>query len=180
MGPRWLVGVRWSVRSACLACALIAACSQTVISVLPAQTPRQIRAPVPVEVAVDATGVFMPMHVSGAGVAYSDVDRALARSLESALAAVFPRLSLASDQRLLLRVEILETHAEYAEGRLVVRMATRATLRRVRGNAYIAQTHAHTSHSALVSPQRGSSVVIACTDAISTELSGWLLGLELH
>lgn len=162
-----------------LALAAPPACSESIISVLSAHSLTK-RAEAPITVTVDATNVRLPMRVSGTAVAYSDVDRALARSIEVAAERALPKVGLEPGQRMSLFVEIIEARAEYAEGRLIVILDTRATLRRVRGNAYIAQTHAHVSHSGHVRLARGGPVVVACTDSIAAHLSGWLLGLDLH
>lgn len=154
-------------------------CSESVISVLPARSLAQ-HAETPVTVAVDATSVRLPMRVSGTSVTYGDVDRALSRSIETAIARALPKLRLGSGQRLSLFVEILEARAEYGDGRLVITLDTRATLRRVSGNTYVAQTHAHARHSGHVKVAHGSPVIIACIDSIATQLSGWLLGLDLR
>jgi len=172
------------VHSACFVCmaAIFSACGTSVVSVLPTQssiTPR-VGAPRPIEVTVDATTVRLPLVVSGANVAFGDVDRALARSIDQALAAASPKFSLPPGLHLELQVELIDVHGEYSRGRLVIGMAARATLRQRKGNAYVAQTHAHSTASAHVSAARGAPAVLACTDSIARQLSGWLLGLELR
>jgi hypothetical protein len=130
-------------------------------------------------VVVEATAVHLPLPVSGANVAYSDVDRALSRSIGEATTEVAKKIAGAgrSDQ---LTVELIEAHAEYSVGRLVVSLTTRDTLRARTGNTYIAQTYARGSASGIVSPERGGTVVLRVTDAIGSQLSGFLLGLDLH
>jgi hypothetical protein len=131
-------------------------------------------------VAVDATSTHLPLPVSGANVAYGDVDRALAQAIEQALATTTKDLEQRSAKPVGLAVELVEARAEYAHDRLVVRMAVRATLRENSGNVYLAQTHAHASASAVLPPERGAPVVLECADSISHQLSGWLAGMELR
>jgi hypothetical protein len=175
-------GAAGFVQSACLACALLStsACARSVISVLPAQAMAQEAVPQPVSVRVDATTVRLPLVVSGAEVAFSDVDRALSRSVRKAIAAPMSKLTLAPGAHLDLQVEIVEAHAEYSHERLVVGLAARATLRREKGNAYVAQTHAHATASEHGPAAHGATAVLVCTDSIATDLARWLLGLDLR
>src|SRR5262249_25519976 len=103
-------GAAGFVQSACLGFALLSAprCAPSVIAVLPAQTTAQDVALQPVSVRVDATTVRLPLAVSGADVAFSDVDRALSRSVRKAIAAPVSKLTLAPGTHLDLQVEIVE------------------------------------------------------------------------
>ena len=130
-------------------------------------------------VVVDATNTHLPLAISGANVAYGDLDRALARAVEGALARLSGELAARHARRLELAVELVEAHAEYARERLVVRLTVRATLRESSGNVYLAQTHAHASASAVIAPERGATVVSDCDAAIARQLSGWLDGMSL-
>jgi hypothetical protein len=159
-----------------------AGCAIPVVSVLPTQasTGAPPRSPGPIAVVLNATAVRLPLVVSGADIAYGDVDRALARSVEQSLQSASPRLTLPPGAHLQLQVEIVDARAEYSSERLVIEMAVRATLRHTKGNAYIAQTHAHSTASAHAPPSRSASAVLACTDSIANQLTGWLLGIEPH
>ncbi len=128
--------------------------------------------------AIDVTSVHLPLAVSGANVAYSDVDRALGRSIARETAGFEGRWGSAG-RPLELDVELIEAHAEYAGGRLVVRLTTRSTLRDRAGNRYIAQTYARGSDSATVVVDQGGAVVRSATDAVGRRLAGWLAGLDL-
>jgi hypothetical protein len=147
-----------------------------VISILPAQVASSEQRASPLSVVVDASNTHLPLPVSGANVAYGDVDRALSRSIEGALVRVSAELAARHARRLELAVELLDAHAEYSRERLVVRLTVRATLRENAGNVYVAQTHARASASAVILPERGASVVSDCDAAIARQLSGWLEG----
>jgi hypothetical protein len=161
--------------------AFVAGCGgPSVVSVLPAQARVEAERASPLRVAVDATSTHLPLTVAGAGVAYGDVDRALARAIEHALEPTTQELARRSAAQLGLAVELVEAHAETSRDRLVVRLAVRATLRENAGNVYLAQTHAHASASAVVPAEHGAQVVLDCTDSIAHQLSGWLAGMDLR
>jgi hypothetical protein len=150
-----------------------------VISILPTEvTGEEERAPA-LSVAVDASNTHLPLPISGASIAYGDVDRALARAIERALGRLSGELAARHARRLELAVELVEAHAEYVRERLVVRLTVRATLRESTGNVYLAQTHAHASASAVIAPEHGATVVSDCDAAIARQLSGWLDGMSL-
>jgi hypothetical protein len=158
---------------------IVVGCSgPRVISILPAQmTGSQDRAS-PLSVALDATNTHLPLPITGANIAYGDVDRALAQAIERALVQLSGELAARHARRLELAVELVDAHAEYSRERLVVRLTVRATLRESAGNVYLAQTHAHASASAVIAPERGASVVSDCDAAIARQLSGWLEGMS--
>jgi L-asparaginase II len=160
---------------------LFAGCGgERVISVLPARTAIAAEASPPLRVAVDTTSTHLPLVVSGASIAYGDVDRALARAVEHALDPTLAELARRNARKLDLSVELLEARAEWTQDRVTVRLAVRATLRENAGNVYLAQTHAHASASAAVPAEHGAQVVLDCTDSIGRKLSGWLTGMDLR
>jgi hypothetical protein len=152
----------------------------SVVSVLPARPSAEEDRASPLRVVIDATTTHLPLAVAGANVAYGDVDRALARAVEHALETTSQDLARRNARQLGLAVDLVEAHAEYSHDRLVVRMTVRATLRETLGNVYLAQTHAHSSASAVVAAESGARVVLDCTDSIGHQLSGWLSGMELR
>jgi hypothetical protein len=173
--------------TACVLCrlisiaALVVSCNgPSVVSVLPARATVQEDRARPLRIAVDATSTHLPLAVTGAAVAYGDVDRALELAIEHALESTAQDLARRNAQQLGLAVELVEAHAEYSHDRLVVRLAVRATLRENVGNVYLAQTHAHSSASAVLPVERGAKVVLDCTDSIGHQLSGWLGGMDLR
>ena len=132
------------------------------------------------EIRVDATSAHLPLNVVGASVAFADVDRALERSVEQALAPLEDELEAHHASRRELFVELTSAHVEYIRGQLVSELTVRATLRQMSGNAYLAQTHAHSNASSTTAPESGAFVLIQCTDAIASQLSGWLSGMNLN
>jgi hypothetical protein len=159
---------------------IVAGCSgPRVISILPAQVARSEDRTPPLSVVVDATNTHLPLAISGANLAYGDVDRALSQAIERALVRLSAELAARHARRLELAVELIDAHAEYSRERLVVRLTVRATLRENAGNVYVAQTHARASASAVVAPERGATVVSDCDAALARQLSGWLDGMEL-
>jgi hypothetical protein len=160
---------------------LVASCGgEQVVSVLPARAPSELEAAPQVRVAVDATSAHLPLAVAGASIAYSDVDRAIARAVERALAPAATDLTRRSARKLGLSIELVEAHAESTQGRVLVRLTVRATLRENTGNVYLAQTHAHASASSALPAERGALVVLNCADSIAQQLAGWLAGIDLH
>jgi hypothetical protein len=160
---------------------LVASCGgERVVSVLPTRVPTEAEASPPLRVAVDTTSAHLPLAVSGASVAYGDVDRALARAVERALEPTLSDLTRRNAHKLTLSVELVEAHAEATRDRLIVRLAVRATLRENAGNVYLAQTHAHANASAAVPAEHGAPVVLDCVDSIGLKLAGWLGGMDLR
>ena len=127
-------------------------------------------------VVVDATSIRLPLSVSGAAVAYSNVDRALEEAIS---VGAVPVLEAHGRGRYELFVELVEARADYSGSRLVVALTVRATLRSRTGNAYVAQTHARAAASASVTPEQGGGEVRAAARSIGAKLAGFLLGLEL-
>src|SRR5579859_5903795 len=127
-------------------CVVALGCRPTnVVSALSSRaspTPAFEHADAPLKVRVDATSAHLPLSVAGSNIVYTDVDHALEQSIRTALAVAPGRSAIAAGRQRELLVEIVEAQAELPNGRLVVRMIVRATLRENAGNAYVAQTHA--------------------------------------
>lgn len=127
---------------------------------------------------VDSASVRLPVVVSGAPVAYGDVDRVLA---DAVFAASLPAIQRrGGERRYELFVEIVEVRAEYSGGRLVFELTARATLRDRNGNTYIAQTHARSRASRTAPPESGARDVRTVAETIGAELAGWILGLDVR
>jgi len=133
-----------------------------------------------VHVSLDASSARLPLDVSGASVAYGDVDRALIESIERATRPLAEELVRRRARPLELTLELVNAHAEYDHGRLLVRLGVRATLRERAGNLYLAQTHARATASAALPAERGSNVVLDATNALGDQLSNWLAGMDLR
>jgi len=131
-------------------------------------------------IALDTSNVHLPLEVSGANVAFGDVDRAVVGSVERATRSVAEDLARRHARPLEMTVELVSAHAEYERGRLLVRLAVRATLRERAGNVYLAQTHARGASSAVIAAERGGKVILETTDALGEQLSGWLAGMDLR
>ena len=161
--------------------ALTSACSGTrIVSVLPEQAQTRAHAAPLLLIRVDATSTQLPLAVAGASIAYGEVDRALAVSVEHATRTLSEELARRHARPLAFTVEIVDAHAEDDRGRLLVRMTVRATLRERAGNAYVAQTHAHANASAAFAPDEGGKAVLEVTDSLGGELAGFLAGLDLR
>ncbi len=161
--------------------ALADACSGTrVVSVLAERPSASIEHMPPLLTTIDASNAHLPLNVSGASVAYGDVDRALADSVERATRSLAEELAQKHARPLELTLEIVDAHAEYERERLLVRLGLRATLRERAGNTYLAQTHVHASAAATVTPERGAKIVLEATDTLGGKLSGWLAGMDLR
>lgn len=161
--------------------ALVSACSGTrVVSVLSDRAHERSELASPLRVTIDATNAHLPLSVAGANVAYGDVDHALAGSVERATRPLVAELARRNARPLELAIEIVEAHADEEQGRLLVRMSVRATLRERAGNTYVAQTHAHASTSAVVPADHGGKAVLEVTDSLGDKLAGFLAGLDLR
>ena len=135
---------------------------------------RAVSADEPLRVIVDTSSLHLPLAVVGANVTFTDLDAALAWSVERALLPIKSRLAKPNARALELHVELLEARAEETSGQLGVSLVARATLRQRAGNAYVAQTHAHARCSGAPAPSGGSQVVLQCTTAVARQLQGWL------
>ncbi len=122
------------------------------------------------EVVARTASVKDPLPVSGADVAYADLERALGQAV---IRAVHPR----HDQT--LTVELVAAEAAYKHSRLSVSLVARATLRAREGNAFVTQTQVICRDAALVTPENGASVVWSCMTRLGRDLSGWLDGVKL-
>ena len=120
------------------------------------------------EVVARVAGVEDPLHVSGASVAYSQLDRALDRAV---LRGVHPR----HDHT--LTVELIAGDARYRDTRLDVSLVARATLRTRSGNAFVAQTQVVCRDGAIIAPEAGAQVVWFCMTRLGQDLGGWLDGI---
>lgn len=121
------------------------------------------------EVVARTASVKDPLPVTGGGVAYAELERALGQAV---IRALHPR----HDQT--LTVELVAAEAEYAHSRLSVSLVARATLRAREGNAFVTQTQVICRDAALVTPEKGASVVWSCMTRLGRDLGGWLDGVK--
>ena len=133
---------------------------------------------VPLEVVTRGTGVHDPMAVGGTSVKYADVETALGLAVSSA---AVPWADTHRAQRpggWQLSVELIQAEADYREGRLIVTLSVRATLRARDGHQYLAQTQASCRQAGLVAAEDGAPVIYSCMSRVGRDLAGWLGSIE--
>jgi hypothetical protein len=133
---------------------------------------------VPLEVVTRGTAVPDPMPVRGSSVAYGDVEAALGLAISSAGVPWAEAHRAKRPEGWQLFVELTRAEADESQGRLIVTLDVRATLRARAGNAFIAQTQAHCRQAGLVEPSEGGPVVFACMSRVGRDLTAWLAAVE--
>lgn len=121
------------------------------------------------EVVARTASVKDPLPVTGGDVAYAELEGALGQAV---IRAVHPR----HDQT--LTVELVAAEASFSHSRLSVSLVARATLRAREGNAFVTQTQVICRDAALVTPEKGASVVWSCMTRLGRDLGGWLDGVK--
>ena len=132
---------------------------------------------VPLEVVTKSTAIQDPLPVIGTRTYYSDLEPALGHAVSSATVPWADAHRKQNPEGWQLLVELTQAHAEWKDGRLMIALNVRATLRTRVGNTYLAQTHANCSQAGLVAPGDGAPIVFTCMSRIGRDLSGWLGGL---
>lgn len=133
---------------------------------------------IPLEVVTRGTAVADPLPVHGTSVVYGDLESALGLAVSSA---GVPWAEAHREKRpdgWQLLVELTRAEAEERDGRLVVALDVRATLRGRAGRDYIAQTYARCRQSGLVEAARGGPVVYACMTRLGRDLTSWLSAVQ--
>jgi hypothetical protein len=121
------------------------------------------------EVVARIAGAKDPLPVSGADIAYSDLETALDLAV---LRAVPPR----HDN--ILTVELVAADAVFANTRLTVSLVVRATLRTRVGDAFVAQREFICRDGAILAPEAGARVVWSCMTRLGQDLGGWLADMS--
>lgn len=152
------------------------ACSTVHVVPLVGSEPQ--RAPSSVEVVARTTAVRNPLPVGGASVAYGDLEVALERATNRASIAWGEARKAKHPEGAQLFVELTQAVADFKEGRLIVSLVARVTLRTRIGGAHIAQTQLGCSESGLVAPEHGAPVVNACIQRLGDDLAGWLAAID--
>ncbi|MFO0590221.1 MAG: hypothetical protein U0441_21945 [Polyangiaceae bacterium] len=134
-------------------------------------TPRK---DIPLEVATRSTGIKDPLPVDGGEVAYGDVETALQYSISTAAVPWAEGRHGKDTTGYQLFAELIDADAAYHEGRLVVTLGVRATLRTREGQQYIAQTQVHCRQAGVVAQKDGAPIVYACMSQLGRDLAGWL------
>lgn len=155
--------------SALVAVAL-AACGRQLVPVVPdgTATAGTSSADPTFEVIARVNGVRDPLPVSGASVAFADLQRSLGQAV---VRSVGPRHDS------VLTVELVAGDAEYNEPRLAVSLVARATLRSRAGNTFVGQTEVVCRDGAIVAPEQGGRVIWSCMTRLGQDLGGWLSDL---
>lgn len=136
------------------------------------------RPEVPLEVVTRSTGIRDPLPVEGAGVAYGDVETALGHSISTAAVPWADAHRAQRPEGWQIFVELIDAEASHHDGRLVVTLGVRATLRTRVGRRYLAQTQAQCRQSSVVPAGEGAVVVYSCMSQLSRDLAGWLGAVE--
>ncbi len=163
------VSIGW-VLAALLMCS---ACTADTISVLTAADSTSVAFDSPIRVVLDARDVRLPLHVSGDDVVFSDLDRALERTLELRLEPSREGVRRRGARPLEVFVELVQARAELREGRLNVDLTARATLRE-RTGLYLAQTHARTSVAGVATSAHGVVIVRQAADALAVKIADFV------
>ncbi len=162
-------------RSIALASALlVAACGRELVRVIPdGASLGAVAAPSDptFEVVARISGARDPLLVSGADIAYADLEHALD---EAVVHAVPPRHDS------VLTVELIAADAGYTSARLYVSLVVRATLRTRVGNTFVAQTTVVCRDGAIVPPEAGAKVVWSCMTRLGHDIGGWLSDIGEH
>jgi hypothetical protein len=146
-----------------------AACGSELVRVTPDGVPSTTAVSDPTfEVVARIAGAKDPLPVSGAHVAFSDLETALGQAV---LRVVKPRHDS------VLTIELIAADAAYKDTRLAVSMVVRATLRTRLGNTFVAQTQVVCRDGAIIDADAGAKVIWSCMTHLGQDLGGWLEGL---
>jgi hypothetical protein len=121
-----------------------------------------------------------PLVVRGSHIAYGDLGQALGIAVSAATApwaASHREHPVARAGGWSVTVEIIGAEAALEpEGRVIVGLDVRATLRARSGNVYLAQTQTGCREAGLGSAEEGAPVVYRCMMRVGRDLAGWLEG----
>jgi hypothetical protein len=133
---------------------------------------------IPLEVVTRGTAIREPVPVEGTHVTYGDIETALGHAVSSAAVPWAEARRARRPEGYQLTVELTQADASYSDGRLIVTLGTRATLRTREGRTYLAQTQASCRQAGMVPAERGAPVVFSCMERIGRDLAGWLAQVE--
>jgi hypothetical protein len=131
------------------------------------------------EVVTRSTAVDDPLTIKGSSIVYGEIEPALGFAISSATVPWATTVKPKRQGGFQLLAEVVQAYVEYEDGRLMVILNVRATLRARVGNTYIAQVASRCREAAVTPPEKGAPVVYTCMSRIGRDLSGWLGGLEL-
>lgn len=133
----------------------------------------------PLEVVTRSTAVDDPLPIKGSSIVYGEIEPALGFAISSATVPWASQVKPKRTGGFQLLAEVVQAYAEYDDGRLMVILNVRATLRARVGNTYIAQVASRCREASVTPPEKGAPVVYTCMSRIGRDLAGWLGGLEL-
>jgi len=133
---------------------------------------------IPLEVVTRSTGIRDPLPVDGSSITYGDIETTLGHAISSAGVPWAEAHKAQRPEGWQLFVELITADATYHDGRLVVTLGVRATLRTRTGRTYLAQTQANCRQGGVVPVERGAPVVFTCMERIGRDLAGWLGQIE--
>jgi hypothetical protein len=133
---------------------------------------------IPLEVVTRGTAVPDPLPVRGTSVVYGDLEAALGLAVSSAGVPWAQEHRTKRPDGWQLFVELTHAEAEESDGRLIVTIDARATLRGRAGSVYLGQTYAHCRQAGVVEASSGGPVVYACMTRIGRDLTSWLSAVQ--
>ena len=132
----------------------------------------------PLEVVTRSTGVTDPLPIEGASVTFGDVETTLGHAISTAAVPWANEHQAQRPEGWQLFVELTRAEATYHEGRLVVSLGARATLRTRSTRTYLAQTQANCRQGAVVPLEAGAPVFFTCMEQMGRDIAGWLGQIE--
>ena len=133
---------------------------------------------IPLEVVTRSTGIREPVPVEGTSITYGDIETTLGHAISSAAVPWAAARRARRPEGYQLTVELTQADASYADGRMIVTLGTRATLRTREGRTYLGQTQASCRQAGMVPAEHGAPVIFACMERIGRNLAGWLAQVE--
>ena len=132
----------------------------------------------PLEVVTRSTAVKDPLPIKGTDVTYTDLEVALGASVSTAAAPWAQDHKDARPGGWQLAVELIQAEATENDGRLVVTLSVRATLRGRNDRSYLGQTQATCREADLTPAAHGQHVVYGCMAHLGRDLASWLTATE--
>jgi hypothetical protein len=133
---------------------------------------------IPLEVVTRSTGVRDPLPIDGTSLSYGDVETTLGHAISTAAVPWADAHRAQRPEGWQIAVEVINADASYKDGRLLVTLCVRATLRTRSTRTYLAQTQAYCSQGGVIPAAQGAPVVFSCMERIGRDLAGWLGQIE--
>jgi hypothetical protein len=133
---------------------------------------------IPLEVVTRSTGVIDPLPIEGTSVSYGDVETTLGHAISSAAVPWANAHRAQRPEGFQIFIEMTRAEASYHQGRLVVTLGARATLRTRANRTYLAQTQASCRQGSVIPLEQGAPVFFTCMEQMGRDLAGWLGQIE--